>query len=117
MSVEGQNPFSQKQNKKLFFNDSKTFNQVASAKNRCHLFNLYNFFLLVFFYRRFTDNTASLSKMVHKTLEGYDQFKEFYGSISNNETVNFYFTGNKDENGVSWCPDCVVGKQKSIKKL
>lgn len=48
--------------------------------------------------------------MVHKTLSGYEEFKEFYENIKNGENVNFYFTGAKDDAGVSWCPDCVVGK-------
>uniref|UniRef100_T1GFC3 Thioredoxin domain-containing protein 17 n=1 Tax=Megaselia scalaris TaxID=36166 RepID=T1GFC3_MEGSC len=37
-------------------------------------------------------------------------FKEFYENLKPGESVNFYFTGNKDSNGVSWCPDCVVAE-------
>lgn len=58
----------------------------------------------------FTPTVRAFSKMAYKTLEGYEQFKEFYENLKPGESVNFYFTGNKDSNGVSWCPDCVVGE-------
>ncbi|CAD7092940.1 unnamed protein product [Hermetia illucens] len=40
-------------------------------------------------------------------IAGYDAFMKFVEGIKDNETVNMYFSGSKDERGSSWCPDCV----------
>lgn len=54
--------------------------------------------------------------MVHKEkIHGYENFIEFIGKLdTTGKVVNIYFTGTKDENGVSWCPDCVEGKMISL---
>uniref|UniRef100_U5EXP8 Thioredoxin domain-containing protein 17 n=1 Tax=Corethrella appendiculata TaxID=1370023 RepID=U5EXP8_9DIPT len=43
----------------------------------------------------------------HK-VAGYENFKSFMKDFkSNGAAINILFTGEKDKNGVSWCPDCV----------
>ncbi|XP_055376292.1 thioredoxin domain-containing protein 17-like [Condylostylus longicornis] len=39
-------------------------------------------------------------------LSGYNEFRNYADNIKSGN-VNFYFTGSKNESGVSWCPDCV----------
>lgn len=58
----------------------------------------------------------SLNKMVIKVkLSGYDNFIDYIGKLDKRDkVVNVYFTGSKDERGVSWCPDCVVGKLSAV---
>ena len=42
-------------------------------------------------------------------VEGYDAFKEA-ANINKEKTVFAFFTGSIEENGSSWCPDCVAGR-------
>ena len=42
-------------------------------------------------------------------VEGYDAFKEA-ANINKEKTVFALFTGSIEENGSSWCPDCVAGR-------
>lgn len=50
-----------------------------------------------------------MAKVHH--ISGYDNFIESIGKIANTaKEVNILFTGKKDVNGKSWCPDCNDGK-------
>jgi len=42
-----------------------------------------------------------------KHVVGYEQFKKTLESIKGAEKIIAIFCGSKDENGQSWCPDCV----------
>lgn len=44
--------------------------------------------------------------MVVVEVSGYQAFVEAVASHKG-KTIFAYFTGSKDKNGVSWCPDCV----------
>lgn len=47
-------------------------------------------------------------------VSGYDNFVKFMNELgtSDENPVNILFSGQKDENGISWCSDCVEGNIK-----
>lgn len=46
-------------------------------------------------------------KTIH--VEGYDAVKKAIKENSSIQDLFVLFSGSKDANGVSWCPDCVAG--------
>lgn len=42
-------------------------------------------------------------------VHGYDEFSKAV-SERKGKDIFAYFSGNKDAQGMSWCPDCVKGK-------
>lgn len=50
-----------------------------------------------------------MAKVHH--ISGYDNFIESINKIANTaKEINILFTGRKDANGKSWCPDCNDGR-------
>ena len=45
----------------------------------------------------------------HK-VEGYEEFSKLLESLKGKQPILIYFAGSKNEDGISWCPDCVNGK-------
>lgn len=43
-------------------------------------------------------------------VKGYDQFLTFFKDYKSDKVTNVLFTGEVDEDGNSWCPDCVEAK-------
>ncbi|XP_055913238.1 thioredoxin domain-containing protein 17-like [Eupeodes corollae] len=49
-----------------------------------------------------------VNKMFNRiNLKGYEAFKSSVEKLTGKNEVNVYFTGSKNDTGVSWCPDCV----------
>ena len=48
-----------------------------------------------------------MAKVIH--VEGFEAYKEELEK-NKGKTVFALFSGSKDTNGGSWCPDCVTGK-------
>lgn len=44
-------------------------------------------------------------------VKGYEEFSRKTAALEkdSNTKLVIYFTGDKNENGVSWCPDCANG--------
>lgn len=45
-------------------------------------------------------------------VSGYEAFRDTVDKLTQNRSsqINVYFTGEKDETGKSWCPDCNEGE-------
>jgi thiol-disulfide isomerase/thioredoxin len=41
-------------------------------------------------------------------VKGFEDFVQFIKDLKTVKTVNVLFTGAKDDEGISWCPDCVA---------
>ncbi|MBN3304639.1 TXD17 protein, partial [Amia calva] len=50
-----------------------------------------------------------MSQYEEVSVHGYDEFTKAV-SERKGKDIFAYFSGNKDPQGVSWCPDCVKGK-------
>lgn len=48
-------------------------------------------------------------------VRGYEEFRQAVSQRSGKD-IFAYFTGDKDAQGQSWCPDCVKGKKIQKKK-
>ncbi|GAB0100481.1 Thioredoxin domain-containing protein 17 [Sergentomyia squamirostris] len=45
--------------------------------------------------------------VIEVKLKGYEALLAYIDKLGvQDENINVYFTGSKDEKGVSWCPDC-----------
>lgn len=51
-------------------------------------------------------------------VKGYEEFCQVTATLEKDpkQKVIVYFTGERNENGVSWCPDCVNGKLQNLSK-
>ena len=53
-----------------------------------------------------TKISSDMANVIH--VEGFAAYKETAEKYKD-KTVFALFSGSKDENGSSWCPDCVAG--------
>lgn len=51
-------------------------------------------------------------------IEGYEQFtekiQELEKTVNKDDKIVILFSGSRNNEGVSWCPDCVKGKLKYL---
>lgn len=58
-----------------------------------------------------TPTTTSQINVEYVEIEGYDNFSKYWDSLKSTSPPTYFdFTGKKQVDGHSWCPDCVEGK-------